>query len=205
MKYNVIYADPSWQYNDKSKHRGGAERHYRTLPLEKLKKLDVNSIADQNCGLIMWATYPKIEDAIQLIKAWGFKYKTCLFTWVKLNKRVEKTGELLINDQLDLFLGMGHYSRSNAEICLLATKGSLKRQDAGIRQIITSPVKSKNTIKQLILSPVKRHSEKPEEARARIEKLFGNVPRIELFARKKYKGWHSWGDQVKSDIEIKWN
>lgn len=191
-KYQIIYADPPWNYTDKSKHRGGAARHYNSPTLEDLKRLDVQSISQDNSVLMMWATYPMITEALELIKAWGFKYKSCLFTWIKLNRRAETMGLISpTTGGVDIFCGMGHYSRSNAEICLIATRGkALERKDKSIKQVIHSPIRS--------------HSEKPDEARERIEKLYGDVPRIELFARKQHVGWDVWGNEVESNISIEW-
>ena len=108
-KYKIIYADPAWSYDDKCLHRGGAERHYRTMNIEDIKNLPVNEIAEDDCILFMWATFPKLQEALDVINAWGFQYKTNAFTWVKKNKKADS-----------LFWGMGRWTRSNAEICLLA-------------------------------------------------------------------------------------
>lgn len=128
-------------------------------------------VAADNCVLFMWATFPTIKDALALIDAWGFTYKTIAFTWIKENR---KSG--------GLFWGLGNWTRSNAEVCLLATKGKPKRISAGVHSVI--------------LSPVGRHSEKPAEVRERIVKLCGDVPRIELFARQEAEGWDCWGNEV---------
>ncbi|MBS1169538.1 MAG: methyltransferase [Burkholderiaceae bacterium] len=168
-KYQIIYADPPWSYNDKSKHRGGAERHYRTLKIDDLCKMDVQSIAADDCALFLWATFPQMAEALKLIEAWGFTYKTAAFTWVKTNKVAPS-----------LFWGMGSWTRANAEICLLAIKGKPKRVSAAVHQVIQHPVMA--------------HSQKPDEARQRIVALLGDVPRIELFARQRSPGWDSWGN-----------
>jgi N6-adenosine-specific RNA methylase IME4 len=116
---------------------------------------------------------------LELIKAWGFKYKTCAFSWVKLNKKLDTP-----------FTGMGYYTRANNEICLLATKGKgLQRASKGVKQIV--------------MEKIRRHSEKPDTVRDRIVELFGDVKRLEMFARTKADGWDVWGDEVESDIEIK--
>jgi site-specific DNA-methyltransferase (adenine-specific) len=169
-KYQVIYADPPWYYNDKSKsHGGGAESHYPTMKIEELCKLNIPS-AD-NSVLLLWVTYPQLEESFKVIKAWGFKYKTVAFTWVKttLDNRI--------------LMGMGRYTRANAEICLLATKGK------GCKRLNCS-------IKNTQLYPRQSHSEKPSEFRDEIVKLFGDLPRIELFARQKVDGWDSIGFDI---------
>ena len=176
-KYKIIYADPAWSYDDKSLNRGGAERHYRTMPVEDIMQLDIQSISDDDCILFMWATFPKLQEALDVIKAWGFTYKTNAFTWVKRNKIADS-----------LFWGMGRWTRSNAEICLLAVKGKPTRIGKGVHSVIESPIGS--------------HSAKPEETRDRIIKLMGDLPRIELFSRNNCDGWDVWGNEVKSDISL---
>lgn len=176
-KYKIIYADPPWSYNDKALARGGAERHYTTTDTKDLCGIDVSSIADDDCILFMWATFPKIADALELISAWGFTYKTNAFTWIKTNK-VSST----------LFWGMGSWTRANAEICLLATRGKPKRLDAGVHQVI--------------MHPIMQHSRKPDEARQRIVRMMGDIPRIELFAREAPEGWDVWGDQAPGSVTL---
>jgi site-specific DNA-methyltransferase (adenine-specific) len=188
-KYDIIYADPPWQYKVWSKKGAGrsAESHYQTQSPYFLKRMNINSLCKPNCVLLMWATFPCLEQALELGKAWGFIYKTVAFTWVKTNINNEK-----------LFIGMGYYTRANAEIVLLFTKGkSLPRQ-------------AKN-VPQVLISPRKRHSEKPHEIRKRIVRLFGNLEKLELFARKKpfekeginvFEGWDVFGNEVDNSIEI---
>ena len=176
-KYQIIYADPPWHYNDKSKsHGGGAESHYPTMATEDICNLNIPSAEDS--VLFLWVTYPQLEEGFKVIKAWGFKYKTVAFTWVKTT---------LGNSPL---MGMGRYTRANAEICLLATRGNgCKRLDASVRNVQ--------------FYPRVQHSKKPSEFRSGIVRLFGDLPRIELFARKKADGWDCWGSEVESDIVIK--
>lgn len=178
-KYNVIYADPPWSYHvwsDKGKGRS-AESHYSTMSIEDIKKLPIGKLADKDCALFMWITFPLLEEMGEVLKAWGFKYKTVAFVWIKQNKKSDS-----------LFWGMGYWTRANAEICVLATKGSPKRYSKGIHQVI--------------VSHIERHSKKPEEARKRIEQLMGDVPKIELFAREKADGWDTWGNEAPDGISI---
>ena len=114
---------------------------------------------------------PKLDEVFALISAWGFEYKTCAFTWVKRNK-IAPTW----------FWGMGRWTRANAELCLLATKGSPKRVSAGVHSIIDTPIG--------------KHSAKPAIVRDRIVELCGDLPRIELFARDRVSGWDAWGNEV---------
>jgi len=170
-KYKVIYADPPWLYNDKAMTRGNAERHYSTVSNDELCSLNVESIADDDCVLLMWATFPKIREALELMDAWGFEYKTNAFTWVKKNK-IKPTW----------FWGMGRWTRSNAEICILGVKGKPKRVGMGVHSVIDEPIA--------------KHSKKPDIVRDRIVQLMGDVPRIELFARNASDGWDVWGNEV---------
>jgi N6-adenosine-specific RNA methylase IME4 len=173
-KYSIIYADPPWSFrvwSDKGKGRS-AEKHYKTMTKKDIQDLPVKDICDKNCVLFLWVTFPCLEEGIELIRAWGFQYKTCAFTWAKKNKFCN-----------GFFVGMGYYTRSNSEICLLATRGKpLKRISKSVRQ--------------LVVEKVRDHSRKPDSVRTRIVELFGDIPRIELFAREKIDGWDAWGDEV---------
>jgi N6-adenosine-specific RNA methylase IME4 len=173
-KYSIIYADPPWSYEVWSKKGQGrsAESHYSTMPQKDIMTLPVCDIANKDCSLFMWITMPCLSIAPLVLAAWGFKYKTCAFVWVKTNKRAVNS----------LFTGMGYWTRANAELCLLATKGSPKRQSKSVHQ--------------MIVSPVGKHSQKPGEVRDRIVTLMGDLPRIELFARQQAPGWDAWGDEV---------
>ena len=176
-KYKIIYADPPWRYEQK-RLSGAAEQHYKTMPVSEICELDVASVADRDCILFLWATFPQLTKALETIHAWGFRYKTVACGWVKQNKRKE-----------DWFFGLGFWTRGNAEICLLATKGKPKRAAKNVRQ--------------LIVSPIEEHSKKPDEAREKIVALMGDLPRLELFARQKTEGWDVWGDEVESDVQLK--
>lgn len=178
-KYNIIYADPPWAYRVWSKKGQGrsAEAHYPTMNLNSIKALPVDKLAADDCVLFLWATYPNLEEAFEVLKAWGFKYKTVAFTWVKQNRKSDK-----------LFTGMGYWTRANAEVCLLATRGHPKRINANVRQVI--------------LSHVEEHSKKPDEARDRIVQLMGDLPRVELFARQSTEGLDVWGNEIESTIKL---
>ena len=147
------------------------------MSIEQLCALDVEKITDENCALFLWSTFPFLPEALRLIKAWGFTYKTTAFVWLKQNRKNK-----------DWFFGLGFWTRGNAEICLLATKGHPKRKAANIHQ--------------LIISPVEAHSKKPDAAREKITALMGDLPKIELFARKESPGWDIWGNEVKSSITL---
>ena len=173
-RYDVIYADPPWRfltYSEKGKNRS-AERHYPTMAKEDIKALPVKRISAKDSVLFLWVTAPCLIEGLELIKAWGFTYKTVAFAWVKQNKRNDKP-----------FMGLGYYTRANAEYCLIATKGKvLKRQSRSVSSVI--------------ISHIERHSKKPDKVRKRIVELYGERPRIELFAREKADGWDCFGNEV---------
>lgn len=180
-KYQIIYADPPWKYNSRANHktrfRGGAEGHYSLMTMDEIRSLPLPQLADDNCALFLWTTFPYLDEQIKLFNHWGFKYRTVGFTWIKLNSQNGKP-----------FFGVGYYSKSNAEVCLLGIKGRLK------------PVSNK--VSSVVMSPRRLHSQKPDEVRERIVELFGDLPRVELFARQKTEGWDVWGNEVESDIEL---
>lgn len=173
-KYSIIYADPPWTfktYSPKGAEKKSAAAHYNLMSKQEIQNLPVADIADKDCVLFLWATFPNLPEAIELIKAWGFTYKTVAFTWVKRNKKSD-----------GWFWGLGYWTRANAEICFLATKGKPKRISKSVHQICDARVME--------------HSKKPPEIRDRIVELCGDVPRIELFARQRVPGWDCWGNEV---------
>ena len=175
MRYSVIYADPPYQYSNKGV-QGAAENHYPTMSIEEICTLPIADIAAKDSVLFLWVTFPMLPEALRVISAWGFKFKTVAFVWLKLNKKAKTW-----------LYGLGFWTRSNAEICLLATRGHPKRQDKGIHQFI--------------ISPVEAHSKKPDEARDKIVRLMGDLPRVELFARQQAPGWDVWGNEVNNPIQ----
>ena len=192
-KYHIIYCDPPWSYRDKKKSgrtKCGAENHYPTLTLEELKRLPIQNICEDNCVLYMWVTFPMLKEGLELIEAWGFEYKTLGFDWTKLNS------------DGSIWHGVGAYSKSNNEICLFATKGNVGRlmRDENGKEIVFDPKEKlsvrSNNVSCNVQAVRGKHSEKPEEVRRRIEELWGNVSRVELFARKKVEGWDSIGFDI---------
>jgi N6-adenosine-specific RNA methylase IME4 len=180
-KYNIIYADPPWSYKDKrDKHPrlcGGATVHYHTMSIEDIKALPIGELAADNCMLFMWATFPNLQEALDTIKAWGFKYKTLGFSWIKTNRKNGKP-----------FFGIGYYTKSNCEVCLIAVKGK--------------PIKVSNSVSSVLMEPIDKHSKKPDVVREKIVQLCGDIPRVELFARQATEGWDVWGNQVESTIAL---
>jgi N6-adenosine-specific RNA methylase IME4 len=173
-KYNIIYADPPWHYSDKGSS-GAAENHYSTMSIADICALPIKNIAAADCVLFLWTTYPMLQEAMALISAWGFRYKSIGFQWVKLNK----SGK-------GYFFGLGRWTRGNTEPCLIAVKGK--------------PYKfvQSQSISQIIEHPIMRHSAKPPIVRDRIIELMGDIPRIELFARDAAAGWDCWGNEAPS-------
>lgn len=174
-KYKIIYADPAWKYEDKGCN-GNAEEHYNTMDLKEICNLPVKEIADKDCILFIWGTYPMLPEVLKVIESWGFKYRSIAFQWIKKNKQNGK-----------YFYGLGRWTRGNTEPCFIAVKGKPKRIN--------------NSVSQLIISPIKEHSKKPYEVRNKIVKLCGDLPRIELFARDKVEGWDCWGDEIPNNYQ----
>jgi N6-adenosine-specific RNA methylase IME4 len=178
MSYEILYADPPWDYNGKLQHANGkkpvasAIDHYNTMKLDDLIKLNVNGVAAPNSLLFMWSSSPHLPQAIDLMKAWGFQYKTIAFVWYK-----EKTNP-------------GYYTMSECEICIVGKKGN-----------IPSPRGARN-IRQFLSKLRGKHSEKPSEIRERIEKMFPTQKKLELFAREKKDGWDVFGNEVAESITI---
>ena len=150
---------------------------YDVMTTEDISWLPISEMADKNCILFLWVTMPKLNEVMKLFERWGFKYSTCGFVWVKKNKKSEGN-----------FWGMGRWTRSNAELCLIGIKGSPQGLSASIHSVIESPIEE--------------HSKKPDIVRQKIVELCGDLPRIELFARKKTEGWEVWGNEVESDIKL---
>ena len=174
-KYNIIYADPAWSfktYSDKGKGKS-PDNHYSVMSLKDIKDLPLKNIANDDCILFLWVTFPLLKEGFEVIDAWGFTYKTVAFNWVKKNK---------IKDSW--FWGLGYWTRSNSDLCLLATKGNIKRKSASVHQIIDTPIE--------------KHSKKPDIVKEKITELVGDLPRIELFARETADGWDSWGNEIES-------
>lgn len=175
MQHAVILADPPWEYDKWKGDQGGrtAESYYPTLSLAELIAMrpQIDAWAARDCILFLWVTPPKIADGgLPLVDAWGFTYKTFAFTWIKTNKGNGKP-----------CIGMGSYTRSNAEVCLLAIRGKPTIKDKAVSQVI--------------IAPRREHSRKPDEQYERIERLMDG-PYLELFARFRREGWTSWGNQL---------
>lgn len=179
--FGAIYADPPWSYKTWSAKGTGrsAEQHYATLSIDEIAALPVSDIAAPDCILFMWATWPTLKDGFRVIEAWGFEYKTCAFDWMKADVSTMD----LFPDPKSADMKLGHWTRSNSEPCLLATRGSPKRLDAGVRMGI--------------IESARQHSRKPDCVPQRIERLVAG-PYLELFARTTREGWSAWGNQTET-------
>ncbi len=177
--YRVIYADPPWHfrtYSAKGKGRS-ADAHYDTLDLAGVKALPVAEWAAPDAVILLWATDPLLPQALEVMAAWGFTYKTVGFYWAKLNK----SSATEIYAERDFFTGLGFWTRANPEPCLLGTRGKPGRRSAGVRK--------------LVVAPRREHSRKPDVVAERIETLLEG-PYLELFARESRPGWDHWGNQA---------
>lgn len=198
MKHGVILADPPWKYSCWSGQSSRvADAHYPVMSTQEICDMRpfIDTLASKNCALFMWAVPPMMPDAFKVIEAWGFRYISYGFVWIKTTQkamsardqlRTMEKGKPLItlgDDVLTVATGMGMYTRANVEPCLLAVRGKM-------------PV-ARHDISQVIVAPRTKHSAKPEEQYRRIEQLYPGKRRIELFARQRRKGWRAWGNEIK--------
>jgi N6-adenosine-specific RNA methylase IME4 len=198
-RFAVIHADPPWRFRTwdnreaipRARNPGtntSAAIHYDTMTLADIKALPVAELAANDCALFLWACLPQIPEALDVIAAWGFEFKTVAFVWIKTNPNDRYVGV----SGVGLHWGMGYWTRANAEVVMLATRGSPSRVDEGVHQVI--------------ISPVSEHSRKPDEVQLRIERLmYGSAPvhahdNLELFARRAAPGWTVWGNDVRTDL-----
>lgn len=185
-KYQIIYADPPWKFgnrmysSNKNDHHREITRAYPVMTTENLRELPISNICEENCVCFMWVADAFIPDAISIMDAWGFKYKTVAFVWLKKELSGKQT------------CYMGQWTCKGMELVLLGTKGKMTQylKSRKVRQI------------QEALRERTIHSRKPNLIRERIVEMFGNLPRIELFAREKTPGWDVWGNEVESDIPL---
>jgi N6-adenosine-specific RNA methylase IME4 len=172
-KYEIIYADPPWDYGGQKMLSGSkAENHYPTMKLSELKALPVQSITDDNALLFMWSSSPHLDQAIELMKAWGFSYATVAFVWDKVRPV------------------SGFYTMSQCEICLVGKKGKIP-QPRGVRNAL-----------QFLSEKKGRHSAKPAEVRTRIENMFPHQKKLEMFARETVVGWDAFGNEISGGIRL---
>lgn len=177
-KFNVIYADPPWKFGSKAYQDGERnmlkleETQYDTMSLSDIKSLPILEICHKDCACFMWVTDSHLKEGIEVLEAWGFVYKTVAFNWIKKYA----SGETCVN--------FAPWTLKSHEICLLGIRGTMGKY------------KISNNVRGLVEAERTKHSKKPAEVRKRIEKLFGDIPKIELFAREVVEGWAAWGDEV---------
>jgi N6-adenosine-specific RNA methylase IME4 len=180
-KFGAILCDPPWAfktYNEKGRERcpdwkpskGAPARHYEVMSLESIHALPVSRIAADNSCLFLWVTWPMLKDALAVMEAWSFSYKTCAFDWMKINKSGTPA------------IGTGYWTRANTEIVLLGTRGK--------------PQRKSRSVPMAILEPRREHSRKPDCVHDRIRALVPG-PRLELFGRRDVPGWTVIGDQTR--------
>lgn len=179
--YRCVLADPPWHhktYSAKGITRRSPSHHYDTMSLAEIMEMPVKDLADTDCWLFLWTTWPHMEQAFAVIRSWGFKYSSDFKIWVKLNP---KASDKVLLAMRDFHIGTGYTTRKNTEVLLLAKRGSPKRL-------------ARNVL-ELMVSPRRQHSRKPDQTFPEIER-FCVGPRVELFSREPRPGWDAWGKET---------
>lgn len=175
-RYDVVLADPPWRYNARrsasSRFGLGVHGHYPTMSTVDICALPVADLAAPRSLLFLWVTWPRLEDGMAVMRAWGFRYVTVGFLWVKTNP---KSG--------GVYFGTGYYAKANTEPCLLGTRGGAWKP-------------ATDSVSSVVMAPRRAHSQKPDDVRRRIVRMYPDVRRVELFARDRADGWDSWGNEV---------
>ena len=176
-KYQVIYADPPWPppggFAPNASY--ASHYHYPCMKVKDICSIPVKSVIADNAAIFLWSTYRDLPSAInEVLPAWGFSYKTVAFQWLKLTSKGNPVKV------------MGYYFFNSTEICLFGVRGKLSGIHAGLSTKVDS----------LIMEERIRHSQKPKEAAARIERLFPKARKLEMFARSPRPGWDVWGNEV---------
>ena len=176
-KFDIVYADPPWSHWGDANKMAAAGKHYSLMDDDDLFRLPVKKLFKESGAAFIWATCPRLDLAIHTIEKWGLHYRGVSFVWVKTRQDGKIIGAQGIPPTA---------TKPTTELCLLATtcrRGRpFKLLDSAVRQVV--------------LAPRGRHSEKPHQIRNEIVKLYGDRPRIELFARQKSDGWSVWGNEV---------
>ena len=183
--WQVLAFDPPWQFQTWSERGGGrsALRYYPTMSTDDICLLPVSAIAAPQSVLFLWTIFTRLPDALDVMACWGFTYRTVAFTWVKTNRDGSP------------FMGLGYYTRQNAEVCLLGVRGASKSSASSLQRVAAD-------VSSVVLSPRREHSRKPGEVYQRIERLFGPARRLEGFAREARPGWTAWGLEAPESGEV---
>ena len=176
-KYAVIYTDPCWAYYGDPDKDQAAGKHYNMMTYEELRALPVRPLAAKSAVVLMWATGPKLDEAVDLLRAWGFYYRGIAYVWVKTTN----AGQVIHGQGV-----RPSFTKPTTELVLVGSTHKTGR---------TLPLQTEAQ-GQVVFAPRGAHSEKPLEVRERIEELFGDVPRLEMFARTCAPGWDVWGNEA---------
>lgn len=172
--YRAISADPPWHFRVWSAKGEDRSPDYSIMSLGDIKALPVADLAAPDCALFLWATNPMLPQALEVMKAWGFTYKSVAFTWAKTTPRSTP-------EQTKYHIGLGYWTRANTETCLLGVRGKPKRIARDVRQ--------------LIVAPRQEHSRKPAQFYSSVQRLVEG-PYADLFSRESREGWMAWGNQA---------
>lgn len=178
-KYNIIYADPPWPYNESGTNAKVKDRHYKMMQIDDICAMPVKNLQADKCILFLWVTAPRLPMAFRVMDAWGFQYHSLGFDWLK----VSASGKPRI--------GPGYYTRQNNEFCLI---GVPKEKERRLKPLV-------HNISAAVVEERREHSRKPDIVRSHIVAICGDLPRIELFAREATAGWDVWGNEVDNSIE----
>lgn len=188
--FGALLADPPWRFKSNSVARPGqnAMRHYGCMTVADIAALPVTDLCARNAHLFLCTTGPFLPAAFDVLRAWGFKYSSMAFVWLKLRRSYNQAQvKIIASDEAELHVGMGLTTRKNVEYVLLGRRGN--------------PPRLRKDIREVILAPVREHSRKPPELAARVEQYCAG-PYLELFARQRRPGWEAWGNEVGKFDEV---
>lgn len=174
--FGLIAADCPMRFKAGKSNRS-IENHYPTMPLHEIKALPVYELAAENCALLLWTSPPFLQQSLDIMKAWRFRFVSIGFTWLKLKKGASDQFFL----DKDVFISLGHTTRKSSEVCLLGKRGRPPRQNRDVGEVI--------------IAARREHSRKPDEFFRRAERLYPG-PRLEMFSRQDREGWHVYGNQT---------
>jgi N6-adenosine-specific RNA methylase IME4 len=194
--YEIVLADPPWAYNARNnpdtRFGGGAGGHYPTMSVDEMSRIPVSDYCAPNSLLFMWVTFPRLREGLWLMEQWGWEYVTVGFVWVKARSMPEPCPSLQAvfpPSPATPFFGVGFYTKSNVELCLLGRRGRALKP-------------ATDSVSQLIIAPLTRHSEKPLDAQFRIEAMYPDAVKCELFARREREGWDCYGIDIDPSMDL---